>query len=135
VETGQRMPDQPSGTARTVLDSLALRYASVLRAIERLTGSRIEGVRIVGGGSRNRYLSQATATAANLAVRTGPVEATAAGNLTVQAIADGRFGSLAEARQYLSAKIEFEAFTPQPSEYWERARLRYAAIEEQVRRQ
>jgi rhamnulokinase len=131
AESGQRMPDRPSGIARIVMDSLALRYASVLRAIERLTGSRIEGVQIVGGGSRNRYLSQATATAANLPVRTGPVEATAAGNLTVQAIADGRFGSLAEARQYLSAKIEFEAFTPQPTEYWVRARLRYAAIEEQ----
>jgi rhamnulokinase len=132
LETGQRMPDRPSAIARTVLDSLALRYASVLRAIERLTDRRIEGVQIVGGGSRNRYLNQATATAANLVVRAGPVEATAAGNLMVQAIASGRFGSLAEARQYLSAKIECEAFKPQPSEYWERARLRYAAIEEQV---
>ncbi len=60
--TGQRVPETPSGLARTVLDSLALRYASVLRDLARLTNTSIRGVRIVGGGSQNAYLNQATAT-------------------------------------------------------------------------
>jgi rhamnulokinase len=136
-ETGQRMPDQPSAVARVILDSLALRYASVLRAIEGLTEQRLEGVQIVGGGSRNHYLNQATATAADLPVRAGPVEATVAGNLMVQAIAAGRFGSLAEARRYLAANLtanrEFETFAPQPSSYWEKAAIRFGAIEERFR--
>ena len=87
--------------AKTILDSLALRYASVLRSIESLTGEKIQGVHIVGGGSRNDYLNQASSTATGLPVRAGPVEATVIGNVLVQAIAEGRFDSFAAARQYV----------------------------------
>src|SRR6185295_4449686 len=90
AETGQALPGSPAALARVILDSLALRYASVLRTIESLTGAA------VGGGSRNEYLSQATADAGGRLVLAGPVEATVIGNVLVQAVAAGRFASLAE---------------------------------------
>ena len=72
-----------------VLDSLALRYGSIVATIESVTGRAIRGVQIVGGGSRNAYLNQATATVTGLPVLAGPVEATVIGNIIVQAIAAG----------------------------------------------
>jgi len=128
-ETGQRPPRAPAGLARVVLDSLALRYASVLRTLEALTGARIEGVLVVGGGSRNHYLSQATADAAGREVLAGPVEATVIGNALVQAVADGRFASLAEGRRHVSARVQPRRFGPRPAPFWADAARRYAEIE------
>jgi rhamnulokinase len=128
-ETGQSMPDDPVACAKVILDSLALRYASVIRTIERLTGETIEGIHIVGGGSRNDYLNQATANASGLPVVAGPVEATAIGNILVQAIRAARFQTLDEARRYVAANVPFRRFLPRPSSSWEEAARRYAAIE------
>jgi rhamnulokinase len=129
AETGQASPRDPAGVAKVVLDSLALRYASVVRSIEGLTRTRIEGVHIVGGGSRNVYLNQATANAAGLPVIAGPVEATVIGNAMVQAIASGRFASLSEGRAHVAANIETRTFTPERSAAWDRLAERYAEIE------
>jgi len=128
-ETTQVMPSEPAAVAKLILDSLAFRYASVLRTIESLTGQRIAGVRIIGGGSQNRYLNQATANATGLPVAAGPVEATVIGNVLVQAIAAERFASLAEARQYVAEKVPSETFVPQRTSKVEGARARFAAIE------
>src|SRR5262249_12728454 len=76
-ETGQKAPDEPALLAKVILDSLALRYASVLTTIEQVTGRPIPGIHVVGGGSLNEYLNQATADAAGRTVLAGPVEATA----------------------------------------------------------
>jgi rhamnulokinase len=129
-ETGQRIPSSPAAIAKCILDSLAFRYASVLRTIQSLTSQTIRGVQIIGGGSRNSYLNQATANASGLKVCAGPVEATALGNVLVQAIASGRFASLAEARQQAAQNMELEIFTPQVSAAGEDAMQRYMAIEE-----
>ncbi|PYQ45789.1 MAG: hypothetical protein DMF77_02970, partial [Acidobacteria bacterium] len=102
-ETGQAAPTAPAAMARVVLDSLALRYASVVRTIEVLTGQTIAGVQIVGGGGRNDYLNQATADATGRPVVAGPVEATVIGNVLVQAVTAGRFASLAHARRHVAA--------------------------------
>jgi rhamnulokinase len=128
-ETGQAMSENPAVVAKTILDSLAFRYASVLRTIESLIKRKIEGVQIIGGGSQNAYLNQATANATGLPVSAGPVEATVIGNVLVQAIADGRFGSLSEARQYVPQKIRLGEFMPQTSTAGAEAMRRYAAIE------
>jgi rhamnulokinase len=93
AETSQSVPDDPASLARVVLDSLALRYASVVRTIGSLTGEPVRGIHVVGGGCRNAYLNQATADASGLPVQAGPVEATAIGNLLLQAIACGGLGS------------------------------------------
>jgi rhamnulokinase len=113
------------------LDSLAFRYASVLQTIQALTGQTIRGVQIIGGGSRNAYLNQATANATGLPVCAGPVEATVLGNVLVQAIAHGSFSSLTEARRHVAENTELETFTPRDSAGIEDARQRYMAIEKQ----
>lgn len=127
-ETGQAAPEDPGSVARIVLESLALRYAAALRRLEELTGSRIRGVRIVGGGSRNRFLNQSTADASGLPVRAGPVEATAIGNLLVQAIASGRFADLEAGRGYLAGSLPGRPFSPAGGEGWLRAARQYEAL-------
>ena len=128
-ETRQPSPTEPSVIARVILDSLALRYASVLETLEDLSGEVIEGVHVVGGGSRNAYLNRATASATGRMVRVGPVEATVVGNVVVQAITAGRFASLTEARQHVSARLQPASVTPVPSASWERLRRQYAGVE------
>jgi rhamnulokinase len=128
-ETDQAMSSKPPSVAKIILDSLAFRYASVLRTIESLTGQQIEGVRIIGGGSQNRFLNQATANATGLPVAAGPVEATVIGNVLVQAITAGRFGSLSDARRYVAENVPSQDFFPQSTSDLERAKALYAEIE------
>jgi rhamnulokinase len=129
AETGQAIADDPVTMTKAILDSLALRYASVIGAIETLTGKAIPGVQIVGGGSLNAYLNQATANATHKPVLAGPVEATVLGNVLVQAVASGRFATLTAARQHVAANIQPRRFTPHASAAWEAATRRYREIE------
>ena len=133
MKTGSMSPKIHSFFTRVILDSLAFRYASVLRTIESLTGREIKGVHIVGGGAQNDYLNQVTSTVTGLPVLAGPVEATGIGNVIVQAIRDGRFKSLSEARRYVAKSIKLKKFVPQPAPFWDKAAKRYAAIEGQYR--
>jgi rhamnulokinase len=129
AESGQSVSGEPPVITKMILDSLAFRYASVLRAIESVTGRKINGVRIIGGGSRNNYLNQTTATLTGNRVIAGPVEATVTGNVLVQAIAAGRFASLADARKHIAQNVGFSIFDPRPSPACEEAARRYEAIE------
>lgn len=129
AERGDKVPSAPAAIARMILDSLALRYASVLHSIEMLTNQEIVGVQIVGGGSKNNYLNQATANAARVPVLAGPVEATVIGNLMVQAIASGCFESLAEGRRHVANNIQLEEFVPTVSSAWDLAGRRYTEFE------
>jgi rhamnulokinase len=94
----------------------------------------VRGVQIVGGGSRNAYLNQATATVTGLPVLAGPVEATVIGNVIVQAIAAGEFASLADARRHVAAHVASARFEPQPTAQWAAARSKYQEIESGLRR-
>ena len=129
AETGQRVPDDPARLARVVLDSLALRYASVVRTIEALTGEPVPGIHIVGGGCQNDYLNQATADAAGRPVLAGPAEATATGNLLLQAVAAGHLGSLAEGRRLVAQAARPRRFEPREGPGWAEAGERYREIE------
>jgi rhamnulokinase len=129
AERGERSPSDPRAMTTTILDSLACRYASVLRRIEALTGRRVRGLHVVGGGSQNAYLDQATATATGLPVLAGPVEATVTGNVLVQAIAGGRFASIEEARAHVGRNLRPGRFAPQQSTESVEASRRYAALE------
>lgn len=111
-ESGQPVAEGEVHVSRVVLDSLARRYRDVIREIEAVTGRSILGIRIVGGGSRNAYLNQATADACGRPVVAGPAEATALGNLAMQAITAGRFHSLAEARAYINRHVPAERYEP-----------------------
>ena len=129
-ETEQGLVDEaPVVVAKIILDSLAFRYASVLRTIEKLTGKSIDVVQIVGGGGRNRYLNQMTANACGKTVIAGLSEATVTGNALVQAISAGRFQNLSEARRFIRENTAFEKFVPQQSAELERAAKIYARIE------
>jgi rhamnulokinase len=129
AETGQQVHVDPVLLTKVVLDSLAMRYASVMRTIERLTRRTVPGVHIVGGGSLNDYLNQATADAAGRPVTAGPVEATAIGNLLVQSIATGELASLSKARQLLGAHLPLKSFAPRSPERWADAADVYSRIE------
>ena len=83
----------------------------------------------MGGGSRNAYLNQATATTTGLPVVAGPVEATVIGNVLVQGIARGRFDSLADARRYAAAHLDAPQVLPRPTPGWREASDRYADLE------
>ena len=84
---------------------------------------------IVGGGSRNDYLNQMTANACGLSVRAGPVEAAVIGNVLVQAIASGRFSSLAEGRAHVARNVRIKRFTPHQTEACREAFRRYGVVE------
>jgi rhamnulokinase len=105
--TEQPIPDQPGAMCRCVLESLAATYRSVLEKIETLTGSRINRIHIVGGGSRNTLLNGLAEEATGRRVIAGPVEATAAGNVLVQAIGAGVVADLQEARSIVRRSFEF----------------------------
>jgi rhamnulokinase len=96
--TGQAIPDQPGQMCRCILESLAATYAKVLANLETLTGARIDRIYIVGGGSQNTLLNKLASAATGRTVIAGPVEATAAGNILVQAIGAGVVSGLDEAR-------------------------------------
>ena len=130
-ETGQEFDETPVAIAKVIFDSLAFRYASVLRSIESITGQRLNGTQILGGGGRNSYLNQMTANAGGLIVKAGLPEATVVGNALVQAISAGRFSSLSEARRHVAECFEFEEHVPESSLELADAAIRYAEIENQ----
>jgi len=120
-ESGQAVPESPGQVVRCCLESLALRYRTVFETLEMITGHRLDVIRVVGGGSQNNLLNQFTADACQRPVVTGPVEATALGNVMVQAMATGHLGGLAEGRAAIAASIAQRAFEPGPATSWDEA--------------
>ncbi len=123
--TGQPAPAEPGAVVRCALESLALKYRWVLERLEELTGRRREVIHVVGGGSQNVLLCQLTADACNRPVLAGPVEATAIGNVLVQAIGLGLLGSLAEAREVVRRSFEVRTFTPEQPQRWQELYQRF----------
>jgi rhamnulokinase len=129
--TGQEGPDEPGAMTRCVLESLALKYRWVLERAEEISGGRAEIVHVVGGGVRNELLCQLTAEATRRRVRTGPVEATALGNLMVQAYAGGRLSSLGEIRESVRRSVEVRDYEPRGEEdRWQEASEKLQSIME-----
>lgn len=110
--TGQRAPATPGETVRAILLSLACKYRVVLRRLELVTGRRVRCVHVIGGGARNALLCQLTADVLELPILAGPVEATALGNVLVQARGAALVGSLAQMREIASASARPETFEP-----------------------
>jgi len=118
-QTGQPEPAGPAAFTRTILESLAFKYRAVLESLEQLTGRRVDEIRIVGGGARNRLLRQWTADATGRTVVAGPIEATALGNLAMQMLATGAVSSLAEARAIIERSFPVERYEPADDGRWE----------------
>ena len=130
--TAQKPPLSMGATVRCILESLAFKYRRTLDELRRLTGQRPARIHVIGGGSRNERLCQFTADATGLPVLAGPAEATAMGNLMVQAMAAGQVGSLEEIRSIVRGSVELEEFAPESADEWDRAyaRFREAAASE-----
>ena len=115
-EASQPIPETHGAIVRCALESLALKYREVLGYLERLGGSRIEQIHIVGGGSQNGLLCQMTADACERPVLAGPMEATAIGNVLMQAIAAGEIADVAAAREVVRRSFEPVEYQPQLGE-------------------
>jgi rhamnulokinase len=116
--TGLLLSDDPAAITRCILDSLAAGYAQTIADAERLSAQSVDAVHIVGGGSQNALLCQLTANATGLRVVAGPFEATALGNVLVQARAAGTHGlgnSLSDLRALVRASVETSLYLPRLS--------------------
>lgn len=126
--TAQLPPQDEGAMVRAALESLALRYRMVLGFLEELVGGRIATVHIVGGGAKDSLLCQMTADACNRRVIAGPVEATAIGNLMIQAVACGAFSSIAQARDSIRSSFEVQEFRPRQTADWDEAYERFEQL-------
>jgi len=131
-ETGQPVPQTQGELVRCAYESLALKYRQVLACLEELTGTRLEVIHVVGGGSKSDILNQFTADACQRPVLAGPVEATAMGNLLVQVRASGELCSLTEMRSVVRASCGVKEFKPKDFGPWEMAAGRLAARSRRV---
>ena len=113
---------------RNIFESLALRYRQVLENLQRLSPNPIEVLHVIGGGSRNDLLNQWTANAIGIPVVAGPSEATAIGNIMIQAVAAGQAADIASMRQLLSHAIHLKTFYPEHKETWDVAYLQFKTI-------
>ena len=123
--TGQPAPQEPGAVVRCALESLALRYRWVLERLEELLGRRLDVIHVVGGGSQNALLCQFTADCCNRQVLAGPVEATAIGNVLVQAVGLGVLGSLVDAREVVRRSFEVRPFAPRDADRWQEPYQRF----------
>jgi sugar (pentulose or hexulose) kinase len=120
TETGQDPIDDKGLMIRTILESLVIKYRSVMEAIEDATGNTIETLHIVGGGIQNELLCQFTANALGKKVITGPIEATASGNVLMQARATGQIKSLEQAREIARNSFNLKEYQPQDVSLWDK---------------
>jgi rhamnulokinase len=105
-----------------------LKYRRVIDQLRQVLGHPIEKVHVIGGGSRNELLCQFTANATGLAVIAGPAEATAVGNILVQAMAMGHVSSLAEMRAIIRESFELRTYEPADTATWDTAYARYRNV-------
>ncbi|MFQ3650296.1 MAG: rhamnulokinase family protein [Gemmataceae bacterium] len=111
-KTGQAAPEGIGATVRCALESLALRYRWVLERLEQLTGRTLRTIHVVGGGCQNELLNQLTADCCGRPVVAGPVEATAAGNILIQAVGVGLLGSLEQGREVIRQSFGVKRYEP-----------------------
>ena len=126
--TGQTAPSDAGEILRCALESLALKYRWVLEKLETVRGQAIDVIHIVGGGAQNQTLCQFTADATGTPVIAGPIEATAIGNIVVQAIASGSIESISEAREVVRRSFNVITYEPQGSVDWDEAYARFLTI-------
>ena len=110
------------------MESLAFKYRYTLDQVRLLTARPIERIHVIGGGSRNELLCRFTADATNLTVLAGPAEATATGNIMVQALALGYVGSLSEIRAIVRNSVNVRTYQPAGRADWDRAYERFRDV-------
>jgi rhamnulokinase len=126
--TGQQPPESEGAVVRCILESLALKHAATVDMLAAVSGRNIEELNILGGGSKIERLCEWTASASCRPVHAGPVEATIAGNLLVQALGLGEIGSLEEARAISRSSFTPSIYEPADDPAWRDARERFATV-------
>jgi rhamnulokinase len=127
-KTNQPVPQSKGEIARCIYDSLVLKYKFTIKQIESVTGNKIEKLHIIGGGAHNATMNQLTADATGVPVFAGPTEATAIGNILLQAKALGKVKSLAEIREIVRNSFEVTEYKPSPKLDWEAAYVKFEKI-------
>ncbi len=127
-ETGQHVPSDDGGLFRLIYESLAFKYRATFEQVEKVTGKKIARINIFGGGSKNAFLNQLVADIIGLPVYAGPTEATAIGNVLLQASGLGLIHSLRDLRNFVVNSYPIEVFTPNHSEEHEKAYARYLSV-------
>lgn len=126
--TNQPVPESKGEIARCIYDSLVLKYKFTIKQIESVTGKRIEKLHIIGGGAHNKMMNQLTADAIGIPVFAGPTEATAIGNIMMQAKAAGVVDSLGEIRKIVRNSFEVTEYQPLPKLDWKEAYQRFVKL-------
>ncbi len=111
-KTGQRAPESVGEIVRCILDSLALKYRNTVESIAAFMPKKPTAIHVVGGGCQDKLLCKLTSDAIGLPVYAGPVEATAIGNISMQAIAAGELKDVSEARELIARSIELDTYEP-----------------------
>jgi rhamnulokinase len=125
---GQPVPQSTGEFVRLILESLALDYRYTQGQIEEISGRKITQINIIGGGSQNTVLCQFAADATGLPVFAGPVEATAIGNILVQAMALGKIKSQIELRDIVKQSFPLTAYDPHRTGNWDEHYARFLRI-------
>lgn len=126
--TGQKVPEGRGEIVRCALESLALKYRWTVEKLAEIQGRRASVIHIVGGGTQNTLLCQLTADATGLPVMAGPIEATAVGNILMQAMALGKIGSIDEAREIVRASFPVVTYEPGDRGPWDEVYPRFVEL-------
>lgn len=129
-QTGQHVPEGYAEIIRCIFDSLALRYREVFQWLKNFASFDINVLHIIGGGSKNDYLSQFTSNATGVRVLAGPQEGTALGNIMVQAKASGMVNDIWDMRRIIANSLDLKEFCPENPEQWDAAYEKYLNIKE-----
>jgi rhamnulokinase len=128
TRTGQIHPSDEGAMIRCCLESLALKYRWAIDRLEFILGTTIRTIHMVGGGTKNMLLCQFTAAACGRPVHAGPVEATAIGNILMQAIGRDQLGSIAELRAVVARSFPVTVYEPRDTAAWSEAAGRFANL-------
>ncbi len=127
--TGQHVPESVGEVVRCIYESLALKYRMTAESIEKMMGRKAKVIHVVGGGTKDHFLSQMTADACGIPVAAGPEEATAIGNLMMQLIAAGEVKDLKEARKIVAASFDLKHYRPsEQRDVWDEAYGRFCKL-------
>ena len=117
-ETGQYVPENDGEVMRCIYESLAMKYRTAVNDLEDCTSKKFSKLYMVGGGTKDKFLSELTADSLGIEVSSGPVEATSYGNIAIQLIADGEIRDIETARKIIAASEKLCTFAPENTAEW-----------------
>lgn len=127
-QTNQFVPQSKAEITRLIFESLAMRYRQVFDKLQHFAAFKIESLHVIGGGSKNDMLNQFTANSLGIVVQAGPMEATAIGNIMLQAKAAGLYENIGQMRKNIANSIELKEYTPVDTNLWESNYNKYLKV-------